>query len=113
MVEERKTFLIYCPLAAGGFALLRASIKAWKFSISKFSEKLTLPRGACTLAPLSTLNSILPALYSLMALARSKVTVPVLGLGISPLGPSSLPSLPSRDITSGVAMATSKSSHPS
>src|ERR1039458_659963 len=36
---------------------------------------------------LSTRNSTLPALISLMAFATSWVTVPVFGLGISPRGP--------------------------
>ena len=42
-----------------------------------------------------------------------QVPVPVLGLGIRPRGPSTLPSLRTSDIASVVAMATSKSDQPS
>ena len=55
-----------------------------------------LPTGACTMPVLSTRNSTLPALISRTALPMSKVTVPVFGFGISPRGPSTLPSLPTR-----------------
>ena len=37
------------------------------------------------------------------ALATSKVTVPELGFGIKPLGPNTLPNLPTTPIMSGVA----------
>src|ERR1039458_8019414 len=47
---------------------------------------------------LSTRNSTLPALISLMAFATSWVTVPVFGLGISPRGPRILPSLPTETV---------------
>ena len=40
---------------------------------------------------------------------RSKVTVPVLGLGIKPLGPKTLPNFPNNGIISGVAIIVSKS----
>src|SRR5438445_350431 len=43
---------------------------------------------------LSTRNSTLPALTSLIALATSIVTVPVLGFGIKPRGPRTLPRRP-------------------
>src|ERR1700758_2011083 len=56
---------------------------------------------------LSTRNSTLPAFTSLMALATSKVTVPVFGLGIKPRGPSTLPSFPAERIMSGVAIGPS------
>ena len=58
---------------------------------------------------LSRRYSILPALASVTALATSGVTVPALGLGISPLGPSTLPRRPTRPIISGEATTTSKS----
>ena len=41
------------------------------------------------------------------------VTVPVFGLGIRPRGPSTLPSLPTDRIMSGVAITASKSVQPS
>ncbi len=61
---------------------------------------------------LSTRNSTLPALISLTAFAMSAVTVPVFGFGISPRGPSTLPSLPTARIMSGVATTASKSMNP-
>src|ERR1044072_7530992 len=61
---------------------------------------------------LSTRYSTLPALVSLISVATSKVTVPVFGFGISPRGPSTLPSAPTRRIMSGVAMTASKSVQP-
>jgi hypothetical protein len=45
----------------------------------------------------------------LIALATSIVTVPDLGFGINPLGPKTLPNLPTTPIISGVATITSKS----
>ena len=42
----------------------------------------------------------------------SIVTVPVFGFGISPRGPSTLPSLPTARIMSGVATTASKSMKP-
>src|SRR5947199_369141 len=48
-----------------------------------------------------------------MALPTSVVTVPTLGLGILPCGPRIRPSRPTTGIRSGVAIATSKSVHPS
>ena len=62
---------------------------------------------------LSNLYSILPALISSIAFVTSIVTVPALGFGIKPLGPSTRPSLPTTPIMSGVATTTSKSNHPS
>src|SRR5205085_9780842 len=78
-----------------------------------FGAKDALPTGTCTFPALSILNSTRPALTSLTARAVSSVTVPVFGLGISPRGPSTLPSLRTSDIASGVAIATSKSDQPS
>src|SRR6516225_8609252 len=60
----------------------------------------------------STRNSILPPLMSLTALPTSGVTVPVLGLGMSPRGPSTRPSRPTLPIRSGVATTASKSRNP-
>ena len=64
------------------------------------------------IAALSTLYSTLPALISLIASATSKVTVPDLGFGIKPLGPKTLPILPTTPIMSGDATMISKSNHP-
>ena len=61
---------------------------------------------------LSTLKSILPALTSLIAAPRSFVTVPLLGLGIRPRGPSTRPKAPILPMTLGMVMITSMSVHP-
>ena len=53
-----------------------------------------------------------PHLASVTAFVTSGVTVPSLGLGISPLGPSTLPRRPTMPIMSGVAMTRSKSMVP-
>src|SRR6266566_4906211 len=65
------------------------------------------------LPALSILNSTRPALTSLTARAVSSVTVPVLGLGMRPRGPRTLPSLRTSPMASGVATATSNSAQPS
>src|SRR4029077_8391367 len=84
--------LMYFPLATDGFALITLVITTVAFSTSLSGEKEILPTGTCTSAVLSVRNSTLPAFTSCTALATSKVTVPVLGFGIRPLGPSTLPS---------------------
>src|SRR6478735_11269553 len=66
----------------------------------------------CRLACLSTRKLILPPLMSDTALATSGVTVPVLGFGIRPRGPSTRAILPTLAIWSGVAIAASKSRKP-
>src|ERR1039458_10445922 len=104
MVEHRVALLTYLPLATAGFALITALIRLAAFSTSLAAAKLILPTGAWIIPVLSTRNSTLPALISRIALATSTVTVPVLGLGIRPRGPSTLPSLPTERIMSGVAI---------
>src|SRR4030042_1381975 len=69
-------------------------MKAARLPRSLSAPKETLPRGACTTPPRSTRNSTLPPLSSFTALARSKVTVPTLTLGMSPRGPRILPIFP-------------------
>src|SRR5260370_30661203 len=113
MVEQTVALFTYLPLATAGFALITAAIRLDAFSTSLSAEKLALPTGAWMMPVLSTRNSTLPALISLTALATSMVTVPVLGLGMSPRGPRILPSLPTERIMSGVAMTASKSVQPS
>src|ERR1017187_4101383 len=109
MVEHMVVLLTYLPFATAGFALMTAVIRLAAFSISFSAAKLIFPTGAWMMPVLSTRNSTLPALISLIALATSTVTVPVLGLGIRPRGPSTLPSLPTERIMSGVAITASKS----
>ena len=74
-----------------------ASMTAVPFSFSACSEKENFPTGTATLPFLSSLNSTRPAFTSFTALAVSSVTVPVLGFGIRPRGPSTLPSLRTSD----------------
>ena len=102
------TDLKYVPFAAAGFALTSASMTVLKFSWSFSAPNDFLPMGTWTMDCLSTLYSTLPALISLIALVTSMVTVPDLGLGISPLGPRILPIRPTRPIISGVVTMTSK-----
>src|ERR1022692_2135602 len=113
MVEQRVALLTYLPLAAAGLALTTALMRLEAFSTSFSDVKLILPTGAWMIPVLSTRNSTLPALISLIALTTSTVTVPVFGLGMRPLGPRTLPSLPTERIMSGVAITASKSVHPS
>src|SRR5215467_13061955 len=101
MVEQIVALLTYLPLATAGLALMTAVMRLAAFSTSLSAVKLVLPTGAWIMPVLSTRNSTLPALISLTALATSMVTVPVLGLGIRPRGPSTLPSLPTERIISG------------
>ena len=102
----------YLPLAAEGFARTMLSSSAEAFSIRFWAGNETLPTGACTMPVLSTRNSTLPALISVTACATFGVTVPVLGFGIRPRGPRTLPSLPTARIMSGVATTASKSTQP-
>src|SRR5579862_6323453 len=109
MVEQMVALFTYLPLATAGFALITAVIRLAAFSISLSAAKLVLPTGAWMIPVLSTRNSTLPALISFTAFATSTVTVPVFGFGISPRGPSTLPSRPTERIISGVAITASKS----
>src|SRR5580658_11135583 len=108
MVELSVTLLMYLPLAAEGLARTIDRITVVAFSTSLSGEKLSLPTGTWTRAVLSARNSTLPALISFTAAATSWVTVPVLGFGIRPRGPSTLPRRPTDFIMSGVAISASK-----
>src|SRR5205823_7514427 len=88
IVEDIVTLLRNLPFAAGGLARTTLSTSAWAFSIRFCEANEILPIGAWMIPVLSTRNSTLPALISLTALAMSGVTVPVIGLGLSPRGPS-------------------------
>src|ERR1041384_2647318 len=109
IVDDSVTLFRYLPLAAAGFAFTMLSTSACALAMSDAEENDDLPTGAWMMPVLSTRNSTLPALISLIALATSTVTVPVLGLGIRPRGPSTLPSFPTERIISGVAITASKS----
>ena len=56
--------LIYLPLDDCGFALMIASMRAEKFSMSLSLPKDFLPISVCTILFLSNLYSTLPALMS-------------------------------------------------
>src|SRR5215831_8934303 len=100
---------MYFPLAAAGLARTTLLITAVAFSTSLSGVNEIFPTGTWTSAVLSVRNSTLPALISFTAFAMSKVTVPVLGFRMRPFGPSTLPSLPTDFIMSGVEMTASKS----
>ncbi len=79
------------------------------FSSSFWLSKETLPIPAWMIPAFSTRNSTAPPLEAVTAAATSTVTVPTLGFGIRPRGPSTLPRRPTSGIMSGVAMQRSNS----
>ena len=100
------------PLAAVGFNFIKAEINSLALSRICSAEKETFPTEACTIPFLSTLKSILPCFTSLTAFPISLVTVPLLGLGIKPLGPNTRPKAPILPIIAGIVMITSISVQP-
>src|SRR5690606_21731519 len=74
---------------------------------SSVNDALAMP--ACRMPAFSTRNSTWPPFAALTAPATSMVTEPSFGFGIRPRGPSTLPSLPTTAIMSGVAMQRSNS----
>ena len=109
MVELSVAPLMYLPFAAAGFALITLEISVVALSTSFSGVNEIFPTGECTSPVLSVRNSTLPALISRIALATSRVTVPVFGFGIKPFGPSTLPKRPTDFIMSGVVISASKS----
>ena len=103
---------MYLPLVEAGRARSISSITAVKLATKSVAPKLVFPMASWTLPYLSVRYSTLPPLNSPTALPISVVTVPDLGLGINPRGPSTRPSLPTKGIMSGVAIARSKSVKP-
>src|SRR6202161_2139651 len=91
MVELRVQPLMYLPLATEGLALITLVITTVALSMSLSGVNEIFPTGTCTSAVLSVRTSTLPAFTSFTAWATSKVTVPVFGFGIRPLGPRLLP----------------------
>ena len=69
IVEDTVTDLRYLPFAADGFALTTLSTSAWAFSIRLCAGNDVFPTGAWMIPVLSTRNSTLPALISLIACA--------------------------------------------
>mmetsp|Transcript_4572 Transcript_4572/g.11284 ORF Transcript_4572/g.11284 Transcript_4572/m.11284 type:complete len:360 (-) Transcript_4572:53-1132(-) len=112
IVDATYRLFQYTPLAPGGRLASMASTIDLRFNRRSSLPKLSLPNGTWTMPCLSARNSTLPPLNSDTALATSVVTVPALGLGMSPLGPSMRPSLAALGIMSGDAMSKSKSSIP-
>src|SRR6185503_1860124 len=103
IVEDTVTDLRYLPLAADGFALTTLSTRAWAFSTRFRVGNDIFPTGALMMPVLSTRNSTLPALISLIACATFGVTVTLVGFAMRPRGPSTLPRRPTARIMSGVA----------
>src|SRR5438552_480760 len=92
---------MYFPFATEGFAFITLVINVVAFSMSLSGVNEIFPTGTWTSAVLSVRNSTLPAFTSCTARATSTVTVPVFGLGINPLGPSTFPKRPTDFIMSG------------
>src|SRR5688572_7459119 len=114
MLEEIVTDLMnWLPLKVAGLALPTASSTAAAFSKICAVVKERLPTPTPMFAVLSILNSTRPAFTALMPAATSSVTVPALGLGMSPFGPRTRASVRTCFMASVVAMATSNSSQPS
>ena len=96
--------------AGRAFQMASNTIRPFCSSASCAKEIFPIPRW---MSPcLSILNSTFPFFTSLTALPTSIVTVPAFGLGISPRGPNTLPSLPTSFIKSGVEIATSNPVQP-
>mmetsp|Transcript_13783 Transcript_13783/g.37246 ORF Transcript_13783/g.37246 Transcript_13783/m.37246 type:complete len:267 (+) Transcript_13783:494-1294(+) len=112
IVQHTCMLFQYCPLEPGGLLASMDSWMAFMFSTSFSSGKSARPHRTCKLPDLSKRYSTLPPLNSFTAADTSVVTVPALGLGIRPLGPSTRPSLATLGIMSGVAMSLSNSSQP-
>ena len=88
MVEETATLRRYTPLLLAGLALFSASIRARRLPVSLSDSKERRPIVAWMIPALSTRNCTWPALALRTAVATSGVTVPTLGLGMRPRGPS-------------------------
>ena len=100
-------------MEVAGLLRMSASTRVVRFWCSCFSSNETLPMGTWMIPNLSVRNSTLPPFASVTARATSLVTVPDFGFGIKPRGPRTLPSGPTFDMMSGVAIAASKSVQPS
>mmetsp|Transcript_794 Transcript_794/g.2454 ORF Transcript_794/g.2454 Transcript_794/m.2454 type:complete len:206 (+) Transcript_794:697-1314(+) len=112
MEEHTYMDIQYLPLAPEGLFLSTVSCTALRLHTRSSTEKSHLPKGTCTMPALSQRNSNLPDLNSFTAAPTSAVTVPALGEGIRPLGPSTRPSFAILGIAGGVAIRTSKLSSP-
>mmetsp|Transcript_24106 Transcript_24106/g.70999 ORF Transcript_24106/g.70999 Transcript_24106/m.70999 type:complete len:206 (+) Transcript_24106:552-1169(+) len=111
---ELHTYMLrkYLPLAPEGLFFSTVSCTALRLVSRSASSKVHFPKGTCTMPCLSQRNSNLPDLKSATAAATSVATVPALGDGMSPLGPSTRPSLAILGMAGGVAISTSKSRTP-
>src|SRR5690606_10248539 len=112
MLLDKWMLLKYVPFEDEGFNFEIVWISSFAFSWIFSGLKETLPMLAWIIPNLSTLKSILPAFTSFTAFPTSRVTVPDLGFGIRPLGPNTLPNLPTLAITLGIVMMTSTSVQP-
>src|SRR5262245_6897219 len=94
IVVETTSARRYVPLEAEGLARMIDSMTVMALATSWSVWNDRFPTETCTLPTLSTRYSTLPALASRTARLTSKVTVPSLGFGMSPRGPSTLPRRP-------------------
>src|SRR3989344_1387832 len=103
LIVEARVSLV---MRLGVTAVIRAEILAAKW----LSDIDNLPKTTCMRGALaSPATRILPASSSFLFLSGSVVTVPVLGLGIKPLGPKILANLAILGIMAGELMRISKS----
>src|SRR3989304_6567021 len=108
IAEHKYKLAMKTPFTLAGLADFKLASIASAFWASFSGPKLTLPIAKWIIPLVSTRYSTFPALASSTALTTSVVTVPLLGLGIRPLGPNPRAYLPRRAITEGVAINTSK-----
>ena len=101
------------PLNPSGLEEHTAFMAEFAFSKSCSEEKEHFPINTAMAPVLSILKSTLPDLTSLIASSRLSVTVPALGVGISPLGPKTRAIDLTDFIAEVVEIATSKSVQPS
>src|SRR5215203_2602575 len=91
IVEDTEILRRNTPFDDAGFDLFNASINAARLVFRRSTSNDARPIDACTIPALSARNRTCPAFAFFTACATSVVTVPTLGLGISPRGPSTWP----------------------
>mmetsp|Transcript_68437 Transcript_68437/g.111084 ORF Transcript_68437/g.111084 Transcript_68437/m.111084 type:complete len:251 (+) Transcript_68437:472-1224(+) len=110
--DDTNTSNMYCPPTLLGLTAFRARRRAMRLSWILAVSKPVFPIAQCMLPSLSVLKGT-PELRRRMIPSTSSVTVPSLGLGIRPRGPSTRATFEANDMHEGVATARSKSRKPS